>query len=198
MQKNNLFQATGSGGPHLQSQPNLPRRILVVDHDPYACHLVADVLIRHGFEVNAAEDGAAGWAELQVNHYNLLITEQDLPKISGVKLVRKVRVARLALPVVMIALKLPTHELVRSPSLQLAATLLKPLPVAALLDTVKIILRATNSPREQSMPPPFSQNQSSANGWQPKLIAAAAITTTRVLQEINESYHAYAHWGLNE
>ena len=58
--------------------------------------------MRHGHIVNAAEDGAAGWDELQANHYNLLITEQDLPGFTGVKLIRKLRAARMVLPVVMV------------------------------------------------------------------------------------------------
>jgi len=107
------------------------------------------VLIRHGYEVNAAEDGAAGWEELQVNNYNLLITEHELPRITGITLVRKLRAARMALPVVLVAERLPARELAGNPSLRLAATLLKPLAVVTLLDTVKIILRVTDSPREQ-------------------------------------------------
>ena len=197
MPENNFFQMTESAGSLVQLQPNLPRRILVVDHDPYVCHLSADVLIRHGYEVNAVEDGASGWEELQSNLYNLLITEHDLPKISGVKLVRKVRAARLALPVVMIAEKLPAH-LTRNPSLQLAATLLKPLPVNALLDTVKIILHATDAPREQIVLPAYSHNQPSADGWQLRLSAPTASTTTQMVQDINKVYGAHARWGLNE
>jgi hypothetical protein len=55
------------------------------------------------------------------------------------------RAARMALPVVMAAGRLPTHELARNPSLQLAATLSKPFQVDALLDTVKNVLHATDS-----------------------------------------------------
>jgi hypothetical protein len=97
----------------------------------------------------------------------------------------------------MIAKKLPAR-LTRNLSLQLAATFLKPLLVDALLDTVKIILRATVSPREQIVPPRYSQNHSSDDGWRQGLIAAKANTTTQVLQEINKGHGAYAHWGLNE
>ncbi|MCL4176675.1 MAG: response regulator [Verrucomicrobia bacterium] len=166
----------------------------MVDHDPYVCHLSADVLIRHGYEVNAAEDGAAGWEELQAYHYDLLITERDLPKISGVTLVRRLRAARLALPVVMVAKRLPARELARNPALQLAAALLKPLPVDALLDTVTIVLRATGSPRERILPPPNSQSQSSADGWQLKPITTAA-NSAQVHPDLVLGYH---RWGLNE
>ena len=152
MKDDPIFRARASVSTPLQSQTNSPRRILVVEDDPYICHLSAEVLIQHGFEVNAAEDGAAGWEELQAHNYNLLITEQDLPKLTGVKLVKKLRAARMALPVVLVAEKLPAPEVARSPSLQIAATLVKPFAVDALVNTVETILRATDSPREQIEP----------------------------------------------
>lgn len=197
MPKTNLLPVTGSNGSPVQLQLNLPPRILVVDRDPYVRHLSADVLIRHGYEVNAVEDGAAGWKELQAFNYHLLITEHDLPKLTGIQLVSKLRAARMGLPVVMAAGRLPTRELAQNPALQLAATLLKPLPGDALLNTVKIVLRATASAREQIVPRPNSQNQSSAEGWQLKPIATSA-STAQAHQEINHGYRAYARWGLNE
>jgi DNA-binding response OmpR family regulator len=143
---------------------NPPRRILVVDDDSDLRRLYTDMLVRPDYHVDAAEDGAAGWEALQANHYNLLITEHSLPKLTGVELVRKLRAARMAVPVVLAARRLPTHELARNPSLQLAAMLLKPFAVDALLDTVKNVLRATDSPREQLDPLPNWRSQPSADG----------------------------------
>ena len=60
-----------------------PHRILVVDDDPYICHLSAEVLIPHGYEVNAVEDHIAGWTALQSDPYDLLITDLDMPGLSG-------------------------------------------------------------------------------------------------------------------
>ena len=79
---------------------------------------------------------AAAWEALKANHYSLLITEHEMPNLTGVELVKMLRGARMAVPVVMAAGRLPAHELARNPSLQLAATLSKPFGVDALLDTV--------------------------------------------------------------
>ena len=161
---NELSQAGWPAGALLQCQTNLPRRILVVDDDSDLRRLYTDVLVRPGYHVDAAEDGAAGWEALQANHYNLLITEHSLPKLTGVEMVRKLRAAHMALPVVLAAERLPTHELARYPSLQLAAMLQKPFAVDALLDTVKNVLRATDSPCEQLAPPPDWRSQPSMVG----------------------------------
>ena len=159
-----LSQAGEPAGASLQSQTNLPRRILVVDDDSDLRRLYTEVLVRPGYHVDAEEDGAAGWEALQANNYNLLITEYSIPKLTGVELVRKLRAAHMAVPVVLAAGRLPVHELARNPSLQLAATLLKPFAVDALLDTVKNVLRATDSPHEQLEPLPDWRSQPSAGG----------------------------------
>ena len=147
MKENKISQAREPAGASRQYPTDPRHRILVVDEDSDLRLLYADVLALPGYHVDAAEDGAAGWEALQANNYNLLITEHSLPKLTGVELVRKLRAAHMALPVVMTAGRLPAQELARNPSLQLAATLLKPFAVDTLLATVKNVLRATDSPR---------------------------------------------------
>ena len=140
-------------------------RILVVDEDSDLRLQYADALDGLGFYVDVAHDGEAGWETLQNERYHLLITENDLPNLTGVELVRKLRAAHMALPVIMAAERLPTRiQLAGKPSLRLAATLLKPFPVAALVATVQTALRATNSARASVTPGPNAYGQSSRDG----------------------------------
>ena len=136
----------------------------MVDDDSDLRVLYAEVLARPGYQVDAVEDGAAGWEALQVNNYNLLITEHSLPKVTGVELVKKLRAARMAVPVVLAAERLPTEELAQNPSLQLAAVLPKPFYISELLETVRAVLRATDSACGQIAPPPTWPSQLSAGG----------------------------------
>jgi two-component system chemotaxis response regulator CheY len=143
---------------------NSAHRILAVDENSDLLLLYMEALARPGsYHVDVAEDGAVAWAALQAHNYNLLITEHEIPRLTGVDLVRKLRAAHMALPVVMAAGRLPTDELARNPSLQLAATLVKPFAMDTLVDTVKTVLRATNSPRERIDPLPNWHSQPSAN-----------------------------------
>jgi DNA-binding response OmpR family regulator len=128
-------------------------RVLVVDGDHDLCWLYSEALRSRGCRVDTAADGVAGWEALQADLYDLLITEHDMPKLTGVELVTKLRSARMALPVVMAAGRLPVHELARNPALQLAATLVKPFGVDVLLDTVESVLRVAENPHEQIAPP---------------------------------------------
>jgi len=147
------MQSGESDSAPVQREPNPRHRILVVDDDPYVCHFSAEVLIRHGYEVNAAEDGAIAWEELQANNYNLLITDQQIPKVSGVELLKKIHATRMALPVIMTTRTLPTRKFTLHPWLQHATVLRKPYTFEKLLGTVKAVLYATAIVRGRIVPP---------------------------------------------
>lgn len=110
-------------------------RILVVDDDADIRQVNADVLSRFGYQTETAADGAAAWEALQANGYDLLITDNNLPKVSGVELVKKVRSAHMTLPVILASRALPTEELDRNPWLQSVAALVKPFVSGQLLET---------------------------------------------------------------
>ena len=164
MKDNKTSRAGAPTGASQQRSTRASHRILVVDEDSDTRLLYDVVLTSPGYHVDFAADGAAGWQALKANRYDLLITEHEMPNLTGVELVKMLRAARMALPVVMAAGRLPTHELARNLSLQLAATLLKPFAVDALLATVNHLLRATDTPREQIAPLPVWRTQPSADG----------------------------------
>jgi DNA-binding response OmpR family regulator len=144
----------------VQCQTSPPRRILVVDDEPDIRQLNAEVLQNFGYHVDTADDGKAGWEALHaVRHapksYALLITDYDMQGYSGLALVKKVRAARMALPVIMATRIWPAEELVtRYPWLQPVATLVKPYSIRHLLRTVKAVLPMSVGARVGISPPP--------------------------------------------
>lgn len=104
-------------------------------------NLISSALVQSGYHVDAAEDGAAAWEALQVKDYDLLITDNNMPKVSGVDLLDKLHATAKALPVIMATGDAPEEEFNRRPWLQPAATLLKPFAIAELRETVQRILR---------------------------------------------------------
>jgi DNA-binding response OmpR family regulator len=125
--------------------PLPPCRILVVEDEPHIRQLNTGVLINSGYDVDTAEDGAAGWEALNADSYDLMITDNKMPRLTGVELLKKLYAHRMALPVIMATGELPTEEFTRYPWLQPAATLLKPYTVAELLGTVKKVLREADN-----------------------------------------------------
>jgi len=114
----------------------------VVDDEPLMRHLNTKMLVNAGYRVDAAEDGAVAWDTLQFKNYDLLITDNTMPKVTGVELIEKVRAAGMPLRVIMATAALPSQEFARLPSLQPAAIVLKPYTIAEFLGTVRDVLRA--------------------------------------------------------
>lgn len=163
MKDDQISQAGEPANATPQPQTNPPQRILVVDDEISILLLSTEVLIHHGYEVDTAGDGAAAWQKLITERYDLLITDQNMPIVTGVELVNKLRAARMALPIIMATGTLPEEEFTRYPWLRPAATLLKPYTVAELVGTVKEVLRATDGARGQISPPPNWQSEPTAD-----------------------------------
>lgn len=161
-----IAQAEELSSTALQCQTTPLHRILVVDDDDGIRHLNTEALRRSGYEVDAAENGAAGWEALYANDYDLLITDNDMPKVSGVDLLKKLRAARMGLPVILATGSLPPPGPTSSPWLQPDATLLKPYTIAMLLRTVHDVLCENDDAWEQIAPPPNEQTQPSTDSLQ--------------------------------
>jgi DNA-binding response OmpR family regulator len=120
---------------------NLSHRILVVDDDEDIRRLSVDVLVGSGYDAEGVTDGVAGWEALQNYDFDLVITDNKMPRMTGLEMIEKLRSARMMLPVVMATRFLPTHEFIRRPWLKPDATLERPFSNEALLATVNKILR---------------------------------------------------------
>jgi DNA-binding NtrC family response regulator len=128
----------------LQHEPNFGRRILVVEDKQDLRQLTAEVLIDAGYRVDVAEDGATAWSALQLSRYDLLITDQFMPKVSGVELLKNIHAAHMTLPVIMATDFLPTWGFALHIWLQPVKMLLKPYSFQKLLSTVENVLQSTD------------------------------------------------------
>ena len=90
--KNSVFlQSRDAGNAQTRCGTNPPHRILVVDDELHIRKSSAEVLTRSGYQVDAVVDGEAGWEALHANNYDLLITDNNMPRMTGVELVRRLR-----------------------------------------------------------------------------------------------------------
>jgi DNA-binding response OmpR family regulator len=117
----------------------------MVEDDMNILQLSYEVLVHSGYQVDTAKDGAAGWEALLAKKFDLLITDNSMPKLSGWELVKKIRSAGMTLPVILASGTLPAEELERHAWLQLSAILPKPFSPDQLLKTVKEVLGAATS-----------------------------------------------------
>jgi DNA-binding response OmpR family regulator len=130
-------------------ETNPPRRILVAEDNRAIRQLNRRILTDSGYEVDAAENGEVAWDSLQLNSYDLLITDNDMPKLSGVDLLQKLFAASMALPVIMLTGRMPTKELKQQPWLEIEAMLLKPCAIDEFLATVRNVLLANDGAHDE-------------------------------------------------
>lgn len=121
----------------LSEQDRRQHRILVVDDDPTTRTLHCLMLARAGFEADPAADGEEAWTALRSAFYNLVLTDEQMPNLTGLGLVGRMRSAGMNLPVIVNSGSLELGAAADYPQLGLAAVLRKPLSFAALLEAVR-------------------------------------------------------------
>ena len=67
------------------------KRVLVVDDSLTVRELERKLLAGRGYDVAVAVDGMDGWNALRSEHFDLLITDIDMPRMDGIELVTLVR-----------------------------------------------------------------------------------------------------------
>lgn len=63
------------------------KRVLVVDDSLTVRELERKLLDRHGYDVEVAVDGMDGWNALRTGHFDLVVTDIDMPRMDGIELV---------------------------------------------------------------------------------------------------------------
>ena len=147
MRHDHISNEGESSGAPAEVRPKPPRRILLVDDERDVLNLNAEVLVRAGYLVDTAEDGASGWKALKANRYDVLITDNSMSGVTGLELIKKARSEDMTLSVILASGTVPAEELNRCPWLEVSALLPKPYSIAALLRTVDQVLRTADGNR---------------------------------------------------
>ena len=83
------------------------QRILVVDDSITVRQLQKQILESNGYEVHLAVDGVEGWNAIRLGNYDLIISDIDMPRMTGFELLEHIRgESKLAnLPVIIVSYK---------------------------------------------------------------------------------------------
>ncbi len=135
------------------SESTFRQRILVAEDDADLRRLNADVLTCSGYHVDAVADGADAWESLQGESYDLLITDNNMPRMSGVELLQKLHTSGTGIPVIMATSPVPA---LKYPLPDFSKFLVKPYTPDELLNTVKRVLHASAVIHGRTPPPNWS------------------------------------------
>lgn len=78
-------------------------RILLVDDDPTILETSKMMLEMLGYQVSAVTSADAALAALDEDHYSLVLTDLDMPKVDGRALAKKIRDKGVEIPVVVVS-----------------------------------------------------------------------------------------------
>jgi len=122
------------------------RRILVVDDDAEARELLADFLSQLGHTIETAHDGADALSRLEVFPAELVVTDLEMPGMSGLELIAVLRERAPSCPTLLVTAR-ADRLLSRSPvgeGVRGSACLLKPLDLDDLAAVVERLTDGTH------------------------------------------------------
>lgn len=99
-----------------------PKRVLCVDDEPAVREVLALHLRRRGYEVEIAPDGLCAWQLIAKTpaHFDAVITDNQMPHLTGVELVEKLRANGFGGGIVFFSSTLPAQSVERLRSLDVA------------------------------------------------------------------------------
>ena len=133
------------------------RKILVAEDDEVIRPIISNVLTGDGFAVNVTADGEQAWEALRRDHYDLLVTDNQMPRLTGRRLIGRIREAGMSLPIIVVSGSFPTEAGRDHPELRIDAVLPKPFAIPMLLDAVRIALSSGGDTAADSAHPPISR-----------------------------------------
>ena len=120
-------------------------RILIAEDDSVTRRLISLFLADQKFEVEAVSDGEQAWNNLNQGDYDLLVTDNEMPRLTGINLIRKLRKVGMRLPVIMVSGTFYAETVHDYTDLQIAAAVPKPF---GRLEIVNAVRNALFSPTD--------------------------------------------------
>jgi two-component system OmpR family response regulator len=123
-------------------------RILVVEDDTKIASFLVRGLKQAGYAIDQASDGESGLALAESTDYDAAIVDVMLPKLDGVSLVRRIRAARLLMPVLFLSARTSVDDRVHGLQSGGDDYLTKPFAFSELLARVQALIRRSRSSPE--------------------------------------------------
>lgn len=119
------------------------KRILIVEDDPQIAGLINRALQEAGHETLVAFDGATGLTLFESFSPQLVITDQIMPKMTGLELCQKIRTKDKTTPIVILTALSSTEDVVMGLDFGADDYLVKPFRLPELLARIRVLLRRT-------------------------------------------------------
>ena len=130
----------------------MPERVLVVDDSKEIRDFLAEyVLEPKGFQVLTASDGLMGLEMAISERPDLMITDQQMPQLTGLELLTKLREHNIDLPTILMTGQGSEETAVAAFRLGIRDYIIKPFDAQELIDSIDNALRETRLQREHDV-----------------------------------------------
>ncbi len=122
-------------------------RFLVVDDSPTMRRIVINALRTFGFEeIVEAEDGQDGLAKLHSNKVDFVITDWNMPNMTGLELTKAIRAddSLKGLPILMVTTRGLKQDIVEALQAKVNNYVVKPFTPQVLKEKIDAVLKAVN------------------------------------------------------
>ena len=124
-------------------------RILVVEDEPAIQTGLVDVLVFHGYEVDATADGREGLDLALTGRFDLILLDIMLPSMNGFDVCNAIRQADRDQPIIMLTAKISDEDIVQGLKLGADDYVAKPFSIEQLVLRIGAVLRRSAAGREQ-------------------------------------------------
>lgn len=121
--------------------PHHTRRILCVEDDEETCKMLCSLLGLINCETSTAATATEALEKIASEHFNLYLLDNWLPGGSGVELCKKIRETDTSTPIVFYSGAAHQSEREEALAAGAQAYLIKPVDVAALVETIQNLLK---------------------------------------------------------
>lgn len=115
--------------------------ILLVEDDEGLAEALAEALSDQGYKVSMANDGQAGWIQVNTVDYDLLVLDVMLPQLDGVTLCKRLRSQNYDRPILLITALDSSVDKVVGLDAGADDYLVKPIDLAEFLARIRALLR---------------------------------------------------------
>lgn len=127
----------------------MENRILVVEDEGKIARFLELELKYEGYGVEIASDGRSGFEKIQENHYDLILLDLMLPRMSGIEVCRRVRQNNKDTPIIMLTAKDDVSDKVMGLDMGADDYITKPFAIEELLARIRVALkRKENNAKE--------------------------------------------------
>ncbi|MEL6064238.1 MULTISPECIES: response regulator [unclassified Methylobacterium] len=118
-------------------------RVLIVEDEPRIAADIRAGLERSGYVADVVTDGAAAWFRAETEPYDAMVLDLGLPRLDGLGVLRRLRAADIALPVLILTARDGWRERVEGIDAGADDYLVKPFRMEELVARLRAILRRT-------------------------------------------------------